>query len=87
MWCSVPHCPPSKRRVPRTGGNTTGLRDHLRECHVTLSVCRMTGSHTGEYVRDLLDMTLAAWEMDGRCFAAVTDNGANFVKAARLAKV
>ena len=29
-------------------------------------------------------MTISTWEADGRCFAAVTDNGANFVKAARL---
>ena len=52
---------------------------------ITLLVSRMTGSHTGEYVSDLLDMTISAWEADDRCFAAVTDNGANFVKAARVA--
>ena len=32
-------------------------------------------------------MTLAAWEAEERCFAIVTDNGANFAKAARLATV
>jgi len=52
---------------------------------VTLLVSRMSGSHTGEYVGNLLDMTITAWEADDRCFAAVTDNGANFVKAARIA--
>ena len=59
--------------------NTMLMRD------VTLFVSRLTGSHTGEYVSDLLDHTIAAWEADDRCFAAVTDNGANFVKATRLA--
>ena len=52
--------------------------------NVALLVSRMQGSHTGEYVSDLLDMTVQAWEAEGRVFAAVTDNGANFVKAARI---
>ena len=54
---------------------------------VTLLVQRMSESHTGQYVSDLLDMTISAWQADGRCFAIVTDNGANFVKAAGLASV
>ena len=52
---------------------------------VTLCVQRMSGSHTGEYVSDLLDLTVSTWQADERCFAVVTDNGANFVKGARLA--
>jgi hypothetical protein len=52
--------------------------------NVALLVTRLQGSHTGEYVRDLLDLTVQAWEAEGRIFAAVTDNGANFVKAARI---
>jgi hypothetical protein len=51
---------------------------------VAILVCRMEGSHTGEYVRDLLDMAVQTWEAEDRVFAAVTDNGANFVKAARI---
>ena len=51
---------------------------------VTLAVQRMEGSHTGEYVRDLLDYTVSAWEAEGRVFAAVTDNGSNFVRAATI---
>jgi hypothetical protein len=53
---------------------------------VAILVCRMQGAHTGEYVRDLLDMAVQAWEAEGRVFAAVTDNGANFVKAARISQ-
>jgi hypothetical protein len=51
---------------------------------VTLLVQRMEGSHTGEYVRDLLDFTVSAWEAEGRVFAAVTDNGANFVRGVTI---
>lgn len=61
------------------------LTQHMVMRDVTLCVQRLTQSHTGEYVSDLLDMTLAKWQAEDRCFACVTDNGANFVKAARLA--
>ena len=57
---------------------------HWEMRNVALLVTRMQGSHTGEYVSDLLDLTVQAWEAEGRVFAAVTDNGANFVKGARI---
>jgi hypothetical protein len=53
---------------------------------VVLLVHRMVGSHTGEYVRDLLDLTIQAWETEGRVFAGVTDNGANFAKGPRISQ-
>ena len=52
---------------------------------VTLMVQKMTGSHTGDYVSELLDLTVTAWNAEERCLAVVTDNGANFVRGARLA--
>ena len=51
---------------------------------VTLLVQRMHGSHTGEYVSDLLECTVSAWQAEGRVFAAVTDNGSNFVRAVTI---
>jgi hypothetical protein len=51
---------------------------------VLLSVERADGRHDGEVVRDLLDAVQAEWSLSGRTFAAVTDNGANFVKGVRI---
>ena len=71
------------------GGSYITITAHYISAHwqlrnVALLVARMQGSHTGEYVRDLLDTTVQAWEAEGRVWAAVTDNGANFVKAVRI---
>ena len=51
---------------------------------VTLMVARMTESHTGEYVSELLDTVIERFSLDNRVFAAVTDNGSNFTKAVRI---
>lgn len=51
---------------------------------VVLSVMLSEESHTGEHVSDLLDRVMEEWTLKDRAFAVVTDNGANFVKAARV---
>jgi hypothetical protein len=51
---------------------------------VTLLVARMTESHTGEYVSELLDSVIERFALENRVFAAVTDNGANFTKSVRI---
>jgi hypothetical protein len=51
---------------------------------VVLGVDASDESHTGEVVSDLLDQVLHHWEINSRVFAAVTDNGSNFVKAVRI---
>jgi hypothetical protein len=53
---------------------------------VTLMVAEMTESHTGEYVSDLLDQVVEKFRLEKRVFAAVSDNGANFVKGVRINK-
>lgn len=51
---------------------------------VTLMVARMTESHTGEYVCELLDNVIEKFSLENRVFAAVTDNGSNFTKGVRI---
>lgn len=51
---------------------------------VVLSVEPADGQHSGEAVRDLLESVQTAWSLSSRTFAAVTDNGANFVKGIRI---
>jgi hypothetical protein len=51
---------------------------------IVLSIYHMQEHHTGEYVSDLLDRISDQWECSDRLFGAVTDNGANFVKAIRI---
>jgi hypothetical protein len=51
---------------------------------VVLLVARMVGSHTGEYVSELMDLTVSTFEAENRVFAAVTDNGKNFAKGVRI---
>ena len=46
---------------------------------VTLLVKPMSGSHTGAYVSELLDLAISTWDAEGRVFAVATDNGSNFV--------
>jgi len=60
------------------------ITDDWKMRDVVLSVYHMEDSHTGEYVSDLLDLVTEEWECKGRVFGIVTDNGANFVKAARI---
>lgn len=51
---------------------------------MVLCVALSEESHKGEYVSDLLDKVLTSWEVNKKTFAAVTDNGANFVKGASI---
>jgi hypothetical protein len=53
---------------------------------VVLMVAQMTESHTGEYVSELLDRVVESFRLENRVFAAVSDNGANFVKGIRINK-
>lgn len=48
---------------------------------VTLAMMLMNESHTGEYVADLLESVLNNYAHRQQIIAAVTDNGANFVRA------
>jgi zinc finger BED domain-containing protein 1 (E3 SUMO-protein ligase ZBED1) len=60
------------------------ITDNWQLRDVVLSVERADGKHDGEAVRDLLDTVQESWGIQGRTFAAVTDNGANFVRGVRI---
>ena len=66
-------------------GHYITLSFELRD--VTLRVQRLEGRHTSETTSASCcsTHTVSAWQAEGRVFAAVTDNGANFVKAATIA--
>ena len=65
-WCAVPHCPLSRRRVPRTRGNTKGLQDHLREYH------RITEAKPAPAAADV--RTLFAAQARAEAIPACTDS-------------
>ena len=59
-------------------------KDHRRHC-VTLAVRRMKFSHTGSYIRSLVDNVLSEWDIHpDKVIASLTDNGSNMVAAFRM---
>ena len=63
-------------------GHFYSQKDHLRHC-VTLAV-RMPSPHTGENIRELVDIVLDKWEIPlCKVSATLTDNGSNMLAAFR----
>jgi len=58
-------------------------KDHRRHC-VTLAVRRLESSHTGRYIRVVVDHVLTEWDNEpSKIIAGLTDNGSNMVAAFR----
>jgi hypothetical protein len=51
---------------------------------VVLAIEAAPGPHGGDHIKHLLESVQERWLLTGRLFAVVTDNGSNFVKAARI---
>ena len=65
---------------------------HFYDCDynlqsLTLRTALFDISHTGEHVKNAMDITAAKFGLVNKKIVYVTDNGANIVKACRLAKV
>ena len=51
---------------------------------MTLAVRRLESSHTGRYIRDVIDHVLTEWDIEpSKIIASLTDNGSNMVAAFR----
>ncbi|MGH7240551.1 MAG: hAT transposon family protein [Candidatus Saccharimonadales bacterium] len=60
------------------------ITEHWQLRDVVLAIQAAPGPHDGDHIRELLEAIQERWLLSGRVFAVVTDNGANFVKAARI---
>jgi len=43
--------------------------------------------HNGEYLASMLQDTICEWDLEGKVHVAVRDNGANIVRAMRIAEI
>jgi hypothetical protein len=62
------------------------VTDEWKLKHFTLEVLRMTGSHTGNAIYDILDKLLEDFHLKEKIISVTTDNGSNMVLACQLLK-